>query len=223
MKYFKHKYPQNTWANQICTELKILLKDLPGNASIVDAPCGSGIIASIIKQSFPDKQVFAFDLNPELLKSPYRNNQKYNAEFKVHDIFEKMVEGENNIWLFINSMYCLSDNEKLINGQKSSFKYIIAVFPDIEADNYNFFLSQNRDFRNPSAMSLNDTVDFMNDNGYHVIKRIGITKIKFHIWNRKFIFKLMPNSLRNIVFTCLDKLLLNKKPQYSLMIFKRYE
>lgn len=223
MKYFKHKYPQNVWANQIAKEIIPLLKEVSDNSVIVDAPCGNGIIASLVNQAVPDRRFLALDINPDLLLSPYAKKEDKSPDFKIHDIFSQLADGEDNIWLFINSMYCLSDIERLFDIQKPSFKFIVAVFPDIETDNYKYFLSVNPEFKNPSAMNLENTVNFMQQHGFNVIKRIGNTKIKFHIWNHKFIFKRMPNTLRNILYTCIDKLLFFKSPQYSLMIFKRYE
>lgn len=223
MKYFKHKYPQNIWANQIAKEIKPLLKEVSDDSSIVDAPCGNGIIASLVNRAIQERKFLALDINPDLLLSPYCKKESQTPDFQIHDIYSQLTDGDDNIWLFINSMYCLSDIEKLLSIQKPSFKFIVAVFPDIEADNYKYFLSTNPDFENPSAMNLDNTVKFMQTHGFNLIKRIGNTKIKFHIWNHKFIFKRMPNTLRNILYTCIDKLMFFKQPQYTLMIFKRYE
>lgn len=223
MQYYNHKYPQNLWAKEINKSLEWLLSEVSETSKIVDAPCGNGIIAYFVKQKFKKRRVLAFDINEEIKKSTYLNNISCAPEYKVDDIFKKLVDGKDNIWLLINSLYCLPYKEKLLETHIDNYQYIIGVFPDIEADNYQYFVKQNPEFENPSAMTLDETEKFMHAKGYKLIKNLGITNLKFHIWNDKFVFRKLTPKMRNIVYTCLDKIWVFNKKQYAFMIFKRYE
>ncbi len=223
MQYFKHKYPQNLWAKEINKSLEALLTEVSDASKIVDAPCGNGIIAYFVKQQFKNRSVLAFDINENIKKSTYLNNISFPPEYKVEDIFKNMVEGKDNIWLLINSLYCLPFKEKLLDIHKENYQYIIGVFPDIEADNYKHFVKKNPEFENPSAMNLAETKEFFHKKGYKQIKSLGITNLKFHIWNDKLLFRKLNPGLRNIVYTCLDRIWVFNKKQYAFMIFKRYE
>ncbi|MCC6818893.1 MAG: methyltransferase [Bacteroidia bacterium] len=214
-----HKYPQNIWAKNIILILREL--NLENDTAIVDAPCGNGIIAYFVKKAFPNRNVYALDLSVNQLNSPYLKSPDVKINIKQADVFNEKIKGENNIWLLINSLYCLPDKYLLIENNRSQYKYILALVPDVDSDNFSFFTKQNPNFQNPSKMTLNETIQFFHDTGYELINTVKTTMISFHKWNEKLVKFKIPFTLRNFIFFLLNKLSFFGKPKYHILVLKR--
>ena len=219
MKIWKHKYPQSIWASEIVK----LLKSNPDYSfgTIVDAPCGNGIIGNLVSKELDNPRILLLDNDTSLSKSPYVINEK--IDYRIEDIFEFQIEGNNNTWLLINSLYCLPDSDKLISGGKDKFKYIIAVFPNIKSSNYKYFIKKNPNFSNPSAIDIASTINLFKKNGYDLKSKSNITKVPFHKWNSFFGAMKLPFIFKNIIYLIFNKLLFFLSGHYTIIAFKRSE
>ena len=128
-------------------------------------------------------------------------------DYRIEDIFEFHIEGNDHTWLLINSLYCLPDSDKLISGAKDKFKYVIAVFPDVKSANYKYFIKKNPNFSNPSAIE----------------SKSNNTKVAFHKWNGFFDAIKLPFIFKNIIYLTFDNLLFFLSGHYTIIAFKRSE
>lgn len=218
MSYLFQKYPQNLWARTINKMIKNEKFDL-----IVDAPCGNGIIACLSAIKFPDTPYLAIDNDSQQLDSNILRSKPINVNSQLGDIFKTKIKHGNNAWLFINSLYCLPEKEKLMACFSVHFNSIYAVFPDITSRNYQYFSQKHPDFENPSAMKLSETIDFIESYGFKLINRQPVTAIPFHKWN-PILDKIGLNfKLKNLIFTLTDSMFFFRRKHYEIMEFKRYE
>jgi hypothetical protein len=219
------KYPQNIWANEITLLIKQKKIEYFKDSIFVDSPCGNGIIGNLVFHDCEKLkiQMRISDINPEIMDSPYSKVNNSNFTVLVEDIFNQKLEGKNNVWLFINSLYCLPNADSLIAHQRENFKTIIAVFPNINSFNYQYFMSQNKHFNNPTEMSLNETIEFFEKHGYGKIIFKKNTRIPFHFWNNIFNKIRLNLVLRNVLFTIFDKLLFFLPGQYAIIVFSKNE
>ena len=129
------------------------------------------------------------------------------------DILEINCKDRNDdIWLFINSLYCLEDGELVIRQLKNRFKYIIGIFPYINHNNYNAFIEKNPGFKIPLELDKNDTIELFEELGYELLFKKDITHIPFHIYNYEIIKK---------SFIILDKYFKRSAGAYWISLFKR--
>ncbi|HEY1047209.1 MAG TPA: class I SAM-dependent methyltransferase [Bacteroidia bacterium] len=218
MNHFTQKYPQNIWSIKINKMLSGKKFDL-----VVDAPCGNGIISYLSAKQFPNIQFLAVDIDEKQLSSNFLKNKPLNLNSRLDDIFQLKINNGNNAWLFVNSLYCLPEKERLMENFSIQFNSIFAVFPDIESSNYKYFTKKNKDFENPSAMTILDTIQFFEKYGFKLIRKQAVTSIPFHIWN-SFFDKIRLNiKLKNLIFTLTDSIFFFGRKQYEIMEFKRYE
>jgi len=218
---FSQKYPQYKWAMKIKEIVKSGEIDVSDDTKFIDAPCGNGIIGGILQKEFPEFKFYLVDNNQNLNNSPYIKAPYFKSvSHQVADIFEYRSNGKNNVWLFINSLYCLPDKEKLLLAQASSYKYIIAVFPDINKPNYKYFRRKNPSFVNPSSMTIVETIDFFSKYNFKVQSKNSITKIAFHRYTELFNKMKLPLYLQNLFLNCLDSLCFFSNGNYELVVFK---
>lgn len=218
-----HKYPQNLWALSINRQLKKILPELGKDSTITDAPCGNAIIAYFVKKEFKDRTVIALDNDQKLMNSRYILSKDISLKIRLEDIYNHKIEGKDNVWLLINSLFCLPEKERLLSCTREQYKFIIAIIPDIEAGNFIFFQNRNPEFRNPSAMKVGETINFFKTNGYSLKYREDLTSVQFHKFNKWFESMRVPIAIRNLLLTVLDYLFFFKKKQYVLLTFSRYE
>jgi hypothetical protein len=219
--YFLHKYPQNVWVNQILSIVKSKTIKLPDNAVYFDAPCGNGIIGNLLFKELKNIKIELLDNDPVLIQSNYTEIQDPNFKVRVGDIFENSPAGNDNIWLLINSLYCLPKSDELIESKKDSMKYIIGVFPDIDSKNFKFFKKKNPDFENPSLLDLDSTIQLFENHNYNLIYKKDIIKIPFHIWNNKLQNLPIPLKIKNLIFSLFDKVFFFLPNQYTIIAFIR--
>ncbi len=223
MKSFFHKYPQNIWANAIISLFKNGTVKADPFSCLYDAPCGNGIIGNLVFKGLKNKKMIMLDNDERLLQSPYIQIDDPNFKYTVGDIFAYEPEGTDNVWLLINSLYCLPDTEKLLVSKKIFFKFIIGIFPDIESSNFTYFRKKNPEFKNPSLMDKDQTIAFFLKVGYKPVFSKRICKMPFHKWNYWFDKLKIHPLLKNTILTCLDKILFFLPGHYTIIAFIRYE
>jgi hypothetical protein len=216
-----HKYPQHLWAREIIQLINSQIGNAYKNNLLVDAPCGNGIIGNLVFHGLEDAKVKIMDIDDSVLNSPYNLKNNPNFSLELGDIFKSKHEGSDNIWLFINSLYCLPNTKVLMEQQSQYFKYIIAVVPNIEKKNFINFKEKNPNFPNPSLMKLDETIRFFESYNYQLKFQKSISKVVFHKWGPILDKMKMPNSWKQSLFTLLDKILVFSPGQYEIMLYER--
>jgi len=210
--YYKH--PQFIWAQEIYKILTSGLIDGLSERQIIDAPCGDGVISFWLKKKLPNLSLDLYDLDESLIKIA----QSYcgNVKTEVQSIFDLAIEGKNNVWLLVNSLYCLPDKDKLLDHLGPKVEYIIAVFPHIEHKNYRIFLAQNPGFANPNAMSQSMTIDFFLKHRFKNILKKDVTFIPPYAFKHIGLGGLTKRTLN-----VLDPLFKGMDGSYWLAVFAR--
>jgi len=211
---FNYRYPQFIWAQEISTVLASgLIKNL-NERRIIDAPCGDGIISFWLRKRFPDLRLELYDIDKSLVETAQRNIK--NVVVEAESVFDLVLEGNDNIWLLVNSLYCLPDKEKLLAHFRPEVEYIIAVFPHIDHINYKTFLKNNPGFVNPGAMSQAMTIDLFLAHGFKHILLKDVTHIPHFTLN-----KVRMGGLTKRILNILDPLFKSKNGSYWLAVFEK--
>ena len=204
-----YKYPQYLWAKEIYSIIEE--HDILNNRKIIDAPSGNGIISYWLYKNYNIKDIELVDNNLQRLGAA----KKYMPSLKISckDILEiNCIDRNDDIWLLINSLYCLEGGDKIISSLKNRFKYIIGIFPYIDHKNYKSFVKKNPDFHIPLELNENDTIDLFAKFGYKLLFKKDITHIPFHNFNYEIIKK---------SFNILDKYFKSLSGAYWISLFKR--
>lgn len=205
-------YPHYYWAREI---IKVLREHgISDNATIIDAPCGEGIIAYWIAKSFPGNELMLIDRDKEALAAAARLLP--SAQIIHGDLFELPVARGDDVWLLINSLYLLPNPAKLVNLMHSQATLIVGIFPYLEHRNYRCFMKNNPDFENPHAMSQRETLNFFERCGYGNLSCTPLTPIPYHCMRLPTL-----NGLLRRLFLALDPLLPAQKGAYWLGVFER--
>lgn len=217
---FFEKYPQNIWASQV---IKMLRSEKVGFDKIIDAPCGNGFIARKVAEAMPNNEVLAIDINEKQLNSKYLNPSLPNLKALKEDLFVYNLQGKNNAWLFINSMYCLPNAKDLIDSFGQKTNVIIAVFPNVRTNNFKTFERNNPDFENPSKMSIEETIEVFQQCHFKVVEKKECVGVAFHKWQKTMNRLHVPLPIKNFIFTTLDICLPFLNKEYFIVKFKRDE
>nr|BDT28419.1 class I SAM-dependent methyltransferase [Bacteriovorax sp. HI3] len=71
--------------------------DIPKNAKVLDAGCGTGVLARYVKHQFPDAEVHGFDYSElRVSEANKRNKETHNKITFFHDNIEKLDIPENS-------------------------------------------------------------------------------------------------------------------------------
>lgn len=166
-------YPQYRWARRLSGLLPRYLADR--SASVVDAPCGDGVISYWLLRSGRIPNPFElYDRSPELIRKASRITGQTGQviEAAACDIFEIESEARrDDLWLLINSLYLLPDAARLIAKMRPRFGTIAGVFPYLERGNYRAYLKRSDRVENVSGMSDGETVSLFADHGYRLDHR----------------------------------------------------
>ena len=211
------KYPQSIWSKQIIAWLK--QNNVP-QKTIVDAPCGNGLVGYLMAQNFKDSNVLLLDIQSSLLDSSYVKAN--NIQAQIADLNTVSIPN-SDVWLMINSLFCLDNATTIIKQHCKSFNTIVFVLPLVERFNYRFFMKTNPGFKNPSVMSHESLKTFMKEQGYIACYTSETTRIPNHYFQRLFETIKLPISFQNKLLYCLDYLMFFLPCQYEIIIFKTNE
>gem|GEM_PF-2290704 len=210
----RFKYPQSIWAKHIIAWLK---QNHVANTNMVDAPCGNGLMGYLMAQTFKDSNVLLLDIQPSLSDSPYVNAQ--NLKPQVADLHTVSIP-QSDVWLMINSLYCLDHATTILQQHSKSFKTIVFVLPLIERFNYKYFMKKNPGFTNPSVMSKEQLKAVMSEQGFSTCYTSEMVKLPNHFFQRLFEAVRLPIAIQNRLMYGLDHLLFFLPNQYEWIIFK---
>ena len=148
-------YPQYLWAREINRLLKSGTIPDFRERQIIDAPCGSGVVTFWLKRWNSGLRTQLYDLDRNNVDLARRWFPACNA--RVADIYKLEVERSDNVWLLINSLYCLPEAGALLGRMARHMEYIVGVFPYLDTKNYRKFLCT-PGAHNPSAMTKEQTL-----------------------------------------------------------------
>lgn len=173
-----HKYPQYIWAGEINDFMESgLIKGLKGR-KIIDIPCGSGIISFWLKKKNPELDFELYDCDEKKIK--FAKTFIGDLTIAQKDVYEYSSDRNNDIWLFINSLYCLPDAEELLDRMKAHMEYVIGIFPYIDHPNYRTYIESRSGSINPSEMNKAKTIELFRKNGYNLLKEKDVTFLCFY-------------------------------------------
>ena len=154
--------------------------DLPGNATIVDAPSGDGIVSYWLSKRIRNRFELYDNSEYVLAKAALRMKDKSVPLF-LSDVSEIPVESqEGDLWLLINSLYLFENPAPVVERLKVRMKWIIGIFPYTDHQNYIAYMKSNKDCSNPGVMNKNETIRFFENIGYRALKQKDVTFLNIH-------------------------------------------
>lgn len=205
-------YPHYYWARAIRNVLREHRH--PGKVTLIDAPCGEGIISYWIMRSFPDCGLELVDRDEQVLvnaKKIVPAGQIIRSDLRCLD-----NRRGDDIWLLINSLFLLPNPEEIVNRMHPRASLIVGIFPDLEHPNYRCFARNNPEFQNPHAMSPLETSEFFERCGYHLTQQISLTSIPYHCIRIPRL-----NGLLRRLFLPLEPFFSKTRGAYWLGVFER--
>lgn len=215
-------YPHKKWADEIYSILNKHLNTT--GCSIIDAPCGNGVITYWLLKKGIASNFLLIDLAEKGIQIAKNNLVTLTSSQQIEiinaDIYRTNSLRSDDIWLLINSLYVFNDLTKLMEVMKKRVNFIIGIFPYLDRKNY-LCLKKLRpvvEKINYSGMSAGDTIDFFSKQGYKMLQKKDITFIPFycHRLNRPLL-KFIISQL----YIQMDNFYRNKNGYYWLGVFKR--
>ncbi len=212
-----YRHPVQRWAY----EIRDVLDQLPiGDATVVDAPCGDGVIAYwLIKQGVGRKYEL-YDLSSRLTDRAaqmidWPKSNRFDLRVEARDIHDIPLDGRtNDIWLLINSLFLLPDIDRMMERMRSRAKTIIAIFPIITSKNYQRFIAQSPEM-NTNEMGKDEITAFFDKHGYTLEQTRDINCISLNYFRSKYA-KMAGSYFLNPI-----EPLIPKEPCYWLGVFSR--
>ena len=79
----------------ILDELQDLLQTLPKEQTILDVACGEGYYARKIQETFPNKEIYAFDLSKDSIQLAAKSDQSLAVKWFVGDLAHLPVQDQS--------------------------------------------------------------------------------------------------------------------------------
>jgi hypothetical protein len=163
-----YRYPSYQWA--VC--IRQILDRMPLDAAtLIDAPCGDGVISYWLIQYALGQRYELYDLSARAVEVSrrmltWRAARRMELVIERRDIHQLPVEGPaDDVWLLINSLYLLPDIDRLLDRMRPRAQTIIAVFPNTTSANYRLYTAQSPS-TNIHAMGHDETIGFFARHGY---------------------------------------------------------
>jgi len=206
-----YSYPQYIWAKEI---KKILNRINNPDFTIIDAPCGDGIISYWLEKSFKN-DFELYDISLKAIEKAKENIK--GVKIFCNDVANIPANNKKAIWLLINSFFLLSDIEDSIQKLRNRVDYIICIFPELTSKDFLLWKKENPDYFHPNEMNFDDTVLFFANQGYQLYYQKKTIKIS-HYSKRLSLF--YPLYLR-IFNLCEFFFSARKSYSFNLVVFKK--
>jgi hypothetical protein len=216
---FYRYYPQYEWYQHIYPEIAKL--GLEENTTIVDMPCGDGVISYWLHKNIQFSE-FPFELlDISFFLTMFIKiwtGKKKNISVKNNDIRRMTAkEKANDVWLLVNSLFLFKENLILIRRYYPRFKYIIGIFPYIHKTNYQYYKNKFYSHNNPGAENREDTIRLFKEAGYAVQKTVELTNLCYYKYNLFGIDLLLERYFFNIIKNRFK----DKESYYWMGVFQR--
>ncbi|MCX7591855.1 MAG: class I SAM-dependent methyltransferase [Kiritimatiellae bacterium] len=187
------------------------------SGTVVDAPCGDGIVTFWLQRFFPSYRFELYDISPAHTRTA-RRLLPAAVSVTCTDLSAVPVYPSTDVWLLINSLYLFTDAEYLVERMKTRMAFVIGVFPHLDHPNYRCYFRRFPHLSNPSARDEKQTIRLFEGCGYRLIAREICTFIPFHCFAIPGL-----NVISTRLFNVLDPLFSTKSdPCYWLGVFQRY-
>ena len=213
-----YRYPAQRWSVDIREILK--QKSLDGK-TIIDAPCGDGVIAYWTIKAGLGRRYELYDLSERsaavakrLLS--WKKTQPIDLKVDCADIFDVPVDqGTEDVWLFINSLYLLPNVDNLLSRMRPRAQTIIGVFPCITSKSYKSFVARSPN-RNINEMGRDETIAFFEKHGYQLLEQrefcyVSLMSVKSRYGRLAASYLVSP----------IERFFPRKDPAYWLGVFER--
>lgn len=205
-------YPHYYWAWEIENVLRKY--GLSPDATIVDAPCGEGLISYWLARAFPGNKFELVDQSGSAMTVAGRLLP--GARLIRGDLYDQDMKEGSDVWLLINSLFLLPEPERIVRRMRSRASSIVGIFPYLEHSNYRCFMQDNPDFSNTSAMSQKETLAFFERCGYSTLTCFPLTPVPYHCMRVPFL-----NGILRRLYLLLDPVYPAEKGAYWLGVFNR--
>ena len=130
-----HSYPHKPWAREI---LQILDCVHEPEATIVDAPCGSGVISYWLQRWRPTWNLELLDLSEEAVHLARQRIPRLKNAIRCADVRHIPLRSRSNrdVWIIVNSLFLLDDVQGLIRSNRGRFRQVVVFCDDLERSNY---------------------------------------------------------------------------------------
>ncbi len=213
-----YRYPAQHWASDIRSILTQLSLD---QASIIDAPCGDGVVSYWLMKKRIGKCFELYDLSERAISAAskmLRWTKTRDVELRIehaniHDI--PVDTGTEDIWLLINSLFLLPDIDELLRRMRRRARTIIGVFPCITSQNYKRYVAHSPS-TNFNEMGQDETVEFFAKHGYRLEHKKEFCYVPILYFRSKY-----TRLAAGFVVNPIERFFPRKEACYWLAVFSR--
>jgi hypothetical protein len=214
------RYPGHHWGRDIG---EILGRIGVGDATIIDAPCGDGVVTWWVMRSGVGQRFEAYDIAESSVAVASRMQDWARArslELRVErrDVHDMPADGPaDDVWLLINSLYLLDDIDALIERMRPRVGTIVGVFPHIDSADYRQWLTWSPDeVVNVNEMDEPATIDFFARHGYRLEERRDFCRVRMSHLKSKYV-----RLAAMLAVDRIEGLLPQREACYWLGVFRR--
>lgn len=153
----------------------------PGS-TIVDAPCGGGVISLWLARAFPFCRFELCDLS-EAAVAAARRRLAGRGDVRRGDVRALDARAADELWVLVNSWFLLDDPVGLVRSKRARFSHLVVLCDDVESDNYRAFCARNPGFDgglNRNAQTVADLVTSVEGCGYRLLRSEPLTFIPLY-------------------------------------------
>lgn len=213
-----YRYPAQHWAADI---RNILAESSDNQVTIIDAPCGDGVITYWLIKGRVGQRFELYDLSERAVTAAQKiTDWKKASQFElrveqrnIHDL--PVDQGKNDVWLLINSLFLLPDIDQLLGRMRRRAKTIIGVFPRITSENYKCYAAQSPG-TNINEMGQDETIEFFAKHGYRLQQKHEFCYVPILYFKSKYM-RLAASYLVNPI----ERLFPRREACYWLGVFSR--
>ena len=201
-----YRYPQYIWARQ----LRATLAHLPAapTATVVDAPCGDGIVSFWLQRWLPDTRLELYDISENCIRIA-QTNLPPTVKIIRADVRDIPAEPADDVWLLVNSLYLLPEAEAVLKRLRERMAHVIGIFPRLDHRNYRCYFRRFPHLSNPSAANAKETLRLFQSCGYKSLWLSSSIFIPFHClalpgldWFSHRLFNLLDPFFARIAAPC---------------------
>ncbi len=190
-------YPRRAWAAAIADMISPVL--VPG-ATIVDAPCGGGVIAFRLARSFPGCRLELRDISGAATEAAI-HRLRGRADVRRGDVRDLDATPGHDLWILVNSWFLLDDPDSLVRSKRVRFAHLLVLCDDVESENYRAFCARHPEFHgglNRNAQPVDELIARVEGTGYRLIHSRPLGFIPLHARNESLAASLLFSACEGV-------------------------
>ena len=179
-----YRYPYYHWGKAFHSLL--CEADVAENATIVDAPCGDGVVTfwlvkNGVKRTFEMYDLAERDVNRARKLTEWPSAKSCDIQVSCCDIHTIALPAgrTRDVWFLINSLFLLPDIDQLMERMRPRIEHIIGLFPDVNSKNYRCYKKRNPSM-NANEMDRDQISEFFGRHGYATKTTVDASFIPHH-------------------------------------------